>query len=339
MMRVFLSHVAGLSGLLMASLGLSSYALASDKPVLTVYTYDSFASEWGPGPAIEKNFEAVCDCDLHFVGLDSSIGILGRLQLEGRSTEADIALGLDTNLTDVARKTGLFMPHGQTSSADALPVPFEDDVFMPFDWGYFAFVYDTSRMQMPPRSLDELISSDKPVKIDIQDPRTSTPGLGLLLWMKSVYGDEAAAKWAQLQPKILTVTKGWWDAYSLFLEGEADMVLSYTTSPAYHIIAEGKDNYAAAAFDEGHYAQIEVASIVSSTDVPELAKSFMAFIHNDGFQSVIPTTNWMYPVTSSDLPDGFDGLVSPSRTLLFSAEEVAANQKKWIEEWRQASSQ
>ena len=32
-------------------------AFASAKPVLTVYTYDSFASEWGPGPAIEKAFE------------------------------------------------------------------------------------------------------------------------------------------------------------------------------------------------------------------------------------------------------------------------------------------
>lgn len=24
------------------------------KPVLTVYTYDSFAAEWGPGPAVKK---------------------------------------------------------------------------------------------------------------------------------------------------------------------------------------------------------------------------------------------------------------------------------------------
>ena len=28
-------------------------------------------------------------------------------------------------------------------------------------------------------------------KIVIQDPRTSTPGLGLLTWMKVLYGDEA----------------------------------------------------------------------------------------------------------------------------------------------------
>ena len=37
---------------------------AAETPVLTVMTYDSFASEWGPGPAIEQGFEATCACDL-----------------------------------------------------------------------------------------------------------------------------------------------------------------------------------------------------------------------------------------------------------------------------------
>ena len=43
------------------------------------------------------------------------------------------------------------------------------------------------------------------------------------------------------------------------------MVLSYSTSPAYHIIAEGKENYKAAQFEEGHYVQIEVAGLLESS--------------------------------------------------------------------------
>lgn len=316
---------------------LSSAAVLADKPVLTVYTYDSFTSDWGPGPVIEKNFEAVCNCDLQFVSLDSSLGILGRIQLEGSSSKADVALGLDTNVMAVAEKTGLFALHGVQSQADMLPVKVDDKIFMPFDWGYFAFVYDKERMAQAPSSLEALINSKEDIKIAIQDPRTSTPGLGLLLWMKSVYGEDAAAKWKQLQPKILTVTKGWWDAYSLFLEGEADMVLSYTTSPAYHIIAESKNNYAAAAFDEGHYTQIEVAAMLKSAPQPELAKQFLTFMHQDGFQSVIPTTNWMYPVVKSDLPDGFEGLVKPANSFLFTPDEVADNQQAWVDEWVQSS--
>ena len=39
------------------------------KPVLTVYTYDSFAADWGPGPVVKKAFEADCNCELKLVAL------------------------------------------------------------------------------------------------------------------------------------------------------------------------------------------------------------------------------------------------------------------------------
>ena len=260
-MRFLSLPILGLSALV----GFAASALAADKPVLTIYTYDSFASEWGPGPAIEKAFEADCDCDLNFVALDSSIGILGRVQLEGASSKADIVLGLDTNLMTTARDTGLFAPHGAgIKGRTALPVAFDDDVFMPFDWGYFAFIYNSETATSVPASMQALIDAPDDLRIVIQDPRTSTPGLGLLLWVKSVYGDKAPEVWAKLAPKIVTVTKGWWDAYSMFLEGEADMVLSYSTSPAYHIVVDGTDKYKAAAFDEGHYMQVEVAAMLKN---------------------------------------------------------------------------
>lgn len=314
--------------------------LAADKPVLTIYTYESFTSEWGPGPAVEAAFEESCNCDLQFVALDSSIGILGRVQLEGSSSKADIVLGLDTNLMDTARSTGLFAPHGATlAGRTALPVAFADDVFMPFDWGYFAFVYNSEEIANPPASMQALIDAPDDLRIVIQDPRTATPGLGLLLWVKSVYGDKAPQAWEKLVPKIVTVTKGWWDAYSMFLEGEADMVLSYSTSPAYHVIAEGTDKYKAAAFDEGHYMQIEVAAMLKNAPQPERAAQFMEFILDSGFQSVIPNTNWMYPAGKADLPDAFGSLIMPAKSLLFTPEEVAANKSVWVGEWQSALSQ
>jgi thiamine transport system substrate-binding protein len=316
---------------------LSLPLVAHAKPVLTVYTYDSFASEWGPGPAIEAAFEEKCDCDLQFVALDSSIGILGRVQLEGGASKADIVLGLDTNLMATAEQTGLFVPHGaNVSGRTNLPVAFDDEVFMPFDWGYFAFVYDSSKLQDVPASLDALVNAPDDLRIVIQDPRTATPGLGLLLWIKSVYGDEAADAWARLAPKIVTVTKGWWDAYSMFLEGEADMVLSYSTSPAYHMIAEETDKYRAAGFAEGHYMQIEVAAMLKSSSQPVLARQFMDFILTEGFQSVIPTTNWMYPAGKAELPAAFSSLITPKTSLLFTPQDVAANKSAWVEEWQSA---
>ena len=335
-MRFLSLPILGLSALI----GFAASALAADKPVLTIYTYDSFASEWGPGPAIEKAFEADCNCDLNFVALDSSIGILGRVQLEGASSKADIVLGLDTNLMTTARDTGLFAPHGAgIDGRTALPVAFNDDVFMPFDWGYFAFIYNSETATSVPASMQALIDAPDDLRIVIQDPRTSTPGLGLLLWVKSVYGDKAPEVWAKLAPKIVTVTKGWWDAYSMFLEGEADMVLSYSTSPAYHIVVDGTDKYKAAAFDEGHYMQVEVAAMLKNAPQPELAAKFMDFILGDQFQSIIPTTNWMYPASDAALPDAFSGLITPLKSLLFTPDDVAANKSGWVAEWQTALSQ
>lgn len=334
-MTVF--RISKFLGYFVIFLAAASSAHAEAKRTLTIYTYDSFTSEWGPGPQIEKNFEAECNCDLKFVGLDSSIGILGRLQLEGTNSPADLVLGLDTNLTAVAKNTGLFRKHKASTGPNNLPVKFEDDIFMPFDWGYFAFIYDKNKISSPPVSFDDLAARENNLKIVIQDPRTSTPGLGLLLWIKAIYGNDAPEVWTKLKPKILTVTKSWWDAYSIFLEGDADLVLSYTTSPAYHIIAEGKKNYAAAKFAPGHYAQIEVAAILKSSRNPELAEKFINFIQSDKFQKVIPTANWMYPTQKGYTPPEFDKLVNPEKTFLLNSEAILENKSTWVKEWIDAT--
>ena len=319
-----------------AGLALCATGALAETPVLQIMTYDSFTSEWGPGPAIEAAFEAECACDLQFVGAGDGAALLARLQLEGPRTDADIVLGLDTNLTAAARETGLFAPHGVTADLD-LPVAWDDAEFLPFDWGYFAFVGNVGADA--PASLRDLADSD--TQIVIQDPRSSTPGLGLLMWVKAAYGDEAASLWADLADNIVTVTPGWSEAYGMFLEGEADAVLSYTTSPAYHLIAEEDDSKVAWPFDEGHYMQVEVAGKVAATDQPELADQFMTFMVSDAFQSVIPTTNWMYPavIPAAGLPEGFGTLMTPETSLLLSPLEAAAARDAALDEWRTALSQ
>lgn len=305
----------------------------AETPVLDVYTYDSFISEWGPGPAIEQAFEAECGCDLRFTAAGDGAALLARLQLEGVDSPADILLGLDTNLTAAARATGLFAPHGQ-SPALSLPVDFADAEFLPYDWGWFAFVHN--RTLTAPKNFKDLAASD--VKIVIQDPRSSTPGLGLLMWVKAAYGDQASTIWKELADNIVTVTPGWSEAYGMFTEGEADMVLSYTTSPAYHLIAEEDDSKTAALFEEGHYLQVEVMGKLAGSDQSELADKFMAFMLTDAAQTVLPVTNWMYPAhtPASGLPKGFETLIQPEKSLLLGADEALALRNPALEEWRAA---
>jgi thiamine transport system substrate-binding protein len=319
--------------------GLSCLALtaSAETPVLTVYAGDYFTSEWGPGPAIETGFEAICACDLQF-----SVGdLLPRLLLEGTNTQADVVIGLSTDVLARARATGFFAPHGQDLAALTLPVAWPDDTFVPFNYGHTAFVYDTTRMATPPASFDALRSLPDDIKVVIQDPRTSISGLALVLWVKSVYGDQAGAFWADLAPHILTVTKDWSESYGLFTAGEADMVLSYTTSPAYHMFAESDMTKQAALFPEGHYFMAETVGKIASTDQPALADQFLAWVLTPEFQKAIPAANWSLPAALpvADWPEGWAALPLPEKVLFLTETEAEAMRAEAVEEWRAALSQ
>ena len=314
-----------------------SFSIYAEK--LTIYTYDSFVSEWGPGPIIEKIFEEKYNADVDFVAVDSAATLLNKVILEGDTSKADIVLGLDMNLFDLAEQSGLFTSHNikDINNLINLPLKWETNKFVPYNYGYFSFVYNEANLETPPKSMGELINTTN-ARIVIQDPRTSTPGLGLLTWMKALYGDKAGNEWKKLNKKIISVTKGWTDAYyNFFMAGEADMVLSYTTSPAAHIMFEERYDIQATTFEEGNYITIEFAGILNNSQNKDLANKFLNFMLSEEFQSVIPSTNIMYPVTNiNDLPEAFDKLDVPN-FIQIDPKEINKNKEKWIDEWLNAS--
>ena len=314
-----------------------SFSIYAEK--LTIYTYDSFVSEWGPGPIIEKIFEEKHNADIEFVAVDSAATLLNKVILEGDTSKADIVLGLDMNLFDLAEQSELFTTHNinDINNLINLPLKWESNKFVPYNYGYFSFVYNEANLATPPKSMDELINSTN-ARIVIQDPRTSTPGLGLLTWMKALYGDKAEDEWKKLNKKVISVTKGWTDAYyNFFMAGEADMVLSYTTSPAAHIMFEERYDILATTFEEGNYITIEFAGILNNSKNKGLANKFLNFMLSEEFQSVIPSTNIMYPVTNiKDLPEAFDKLDVPN-FIQMDPKEINKNKEKWIDEWLNAS--
>ena len=313
-----------------------SSSLRAEK--LTVYTYDSFVSEWGPGPIVEKIFEDKYEIDLQFIAVDSAATLLNKIILEGENTKADLVLGLDMNLFNAAEKSELFVSHNlkNINNKLALPLNWESDIFVPYNYGYFAFVYNNKTLKNPPLSMEDLINKTD-ARIVIQDPRTSTPGLGLLTWMKALYGDSAQNKWSQLNKKIISVTKGWTDAYyNFFMAGEADIVLSYSTSPAAHIMFEENYDISASTFKEGNYISVEFAGILNSSKNKQMANKFLDFMISDDFQKVIPGTNIMYPVTNVEMPEAFNKLEIP-KLLQLDPKDINDNKDAWINEWLNAS--
>lgn len=321
----------------LCSLFFSATAYAQ-KPTLTVYTYDSFASEWGPGPRIKQSFEAACNCRVNYVATADSLAMLSKVLLEGKSTKADVLVGLDSYNARRARESGLFARHEIAAPEFSAPeILWQNPYFAPFDWGVYGFIYNQETVPNPPKSFADLKNLPKEIKIALQDPRTSPSGYGLLLWLDTVDAKGADDFWKAVRPNVLTFTKSWWDSYSLYLEGQADMVLSYTTSPAYHIINDGTDKHKAAIFAEGHLAHVEMAGVIAHSAELKLARAFVAHLQSKEVQSIIPTTNWMFPIRDDvPLPEAFQNLAASKQLFLSDPDKSNEARKDRIQRWKTA---
>ncbi len=304
---------------------------------LVIYTYDSFTAEWGPGPQIELAFEEETGIDLRFESLGDAGQVLQKAILEKDDPKADILLGIDNNMLARARKEGVLAPY-RPEGADAIPQHLlidEEFLLTPYDYGYFSIIYDSEAIDDPPASLEDLTDKRFRDSLILMDPRTSSPGFGFLLWTIHRYGEMFSEYWKRLEPSILTISEGWDAGYGLFTNGEAPLVLSYTTSPPYHVEYEDSTRYRAAVFEEGHYMQIEGLGIVDGASHREAAERFVDFALSDEFQSVLPLSNWMYPVIPSvPLPDSFEYAPQPPKSLNFSSDVIAENRERWLETWR-----
>jgi thiamine transport system substrate-binding protein len=274
---------------------------------LVIWTYDSFISEWGPGPEIAARFRDATGISLRWVSHGDAGSVLSRLILEGKNAEADIILGLDQNMADRALASGLLESYKPRGAEGIFPELVIDAGYrlIPMDYSYFAIVYDSAAVPNPPKSLEDLTKPEYAGRLVLMDPRTSSPGLGFFAWTREVYGSGWRDYWRRLAPSILTIAEGWDTGYGLFTAGEAPMVLSYTTSPGFHLEYEETERYRAALFGEGHPIQIEAAGLLAAAGHKENAKRFLDFMLSPAFQETIPLGNWMYPVIDIPLPASF----------------------------------
>ena len=276
-------------------------------PELVIWTYDSFSSEWGPGPEAEKQFLEETGITIRWVSHGDAGEVLARLLQEGPAAAADIILGLDQNMAGRALDSALLEAY-KPSWAEKIPRELRIDptlTLIPFDYSYFALCYDSETLPNPPASLEELTESRYAGKLILMDPRTSSPGLGFFAWVREIYGEGWRDYWRRLSPSILTIAGGWSTGYGLFTSGEAPLVLSYTTSPSYHLEYEDTERYKAAIFSQGHPIQVELAGLLRTAKNKENAKIFLDYMLSPGFQTLVPLTNWMYPVIDIPLPASF----------------------------------
>ena len=309
---------------------------AQEKEQLVVYAYDSFIS-WGLAEATMQKFEEANNCKVTLIAVGDAGQVMNRVILEKDNPQADIVVGIDNNYLAKALKHDILEPY-TSKNIELIP----EDLILdptfhltPFEFGFIAFVYDSEAIQEPPTSLKDLTDPKWKEKIILEDPRTSSPGVAFLLWTIAAFGEDNYLEfWEQLKPSILTVTKGWDTAYGMFTSGEAPIVLSYATSPAYHVEVENSTRYLAARMEEGFYRQIEGMGIVKGAKHQELAKKFIDFILTKEFQKEIPLTQWVFPVNPSvKLPKSFDYAAKTDRFLTIAPELIDQHYDSWLKAW------
>lgn len=298
-----------------------------------IYAYDSFSGEWGPGPEIARLFKEKTGMEVIFADCEDGGQVLSKAILEKKEPYADVVIGIDNNLWKQAYDEGIldsFVPSNANEVKAELWAklnPLENIVtdadvksskatLTPFDFSPFAFIFNTKSGIEAPKCLEDLTKDIYAKKIILMDPRTSTPGLGFETWVKTVYGDRADDYMKRLEPSILTMTPGWSAGYGMFTDGEAPLVISYTTSPAYHIEYGEGDQFQALIFDDGHIMQVEGAGIVKGAKNKKGAQAFIEFLISPEAQNVIPLTQWMFPVNSTiALPKSYDYAPVPENIL------------------------
>ena len=301
---------------------------------LVIYTYDAFPD------ALEESIKTAFETEgteIDLIRLEDTGGLMAQVLLEKDKPKADVVIGLDNTYLARAFSEDLFQaykPSGLKLVHEGLIVDPEYRL-IPFDYGSIALNYDSQLLPDPPKNWEELLDPKYKDRIILMNPSTSSPGRNFLLFTIAEFGEDGFLDfWDSLKPNILTVTSGWSEGYGLYTQGEAPIVLSYDTSPAYHLQFEDTDRYKNLIFDGRAYAQVEVAGILKGAAHLTLAKKCMDHLVSREFQDLIPLNQFMYPVhPDAELPESFVRAAGATDLVNMDEKLVAEKLDGWLAAW------
>jgi thiamine transport system substrate-binding protein len=309
---------------------------APSKPTaLTVYTYASFPTSLVK--QIQKDFKTDYQTEVVVKTFGDTGPIFNRLVQEKNQPKADVVIGLDSNYAFRARKAGIFQAYRPKNAAQLRPeIIFDPQFFLtPYDYGTIVFNYDSQHIKRVPSSHRDLLSPIYKDQIVVENPTTSSPGQIFLLTTIALYGERGYLDyWRALKKNGLFVAPGWDEAYGMFTNGERSIVLSYATSPVYHLLYEKTERYKAVVLDGAAYAQIEGVGIVKGTPRLSMARKLVDYMLSKEFQEKLPETQFMYPaLQGAKLPPSFRVAPQAGKLLNLPARRVAENIERWLAEW------
>ncbi len=284
------------SGLLIAYLYRDDSVTAKEGSVLKIYAADSFMAKWGPGPQLKDLFEKQTGQKVTFIEMNDPILTFQKMNFDGASAIGDVVTSLDQfdliRSKDIIKWKKINSKMDQKYSAEIKSV----DNFLPYDWAPIAFV-SRADLKIEIRTLDDLLKPELKNKIALEDPRTSSPGLQFLSWVMQTKPEAEAIQFLKkINLQAHSFSAGWSAAYGLFTKKQTDIVLSYATSPMYHLLEEKDLGFKSIEFTEGHPVQVEFAGVPEACRNCEGAIQFVQFMQTAEAQKIIMSKNYMLPV-------------------------------------------
>ncbi len=308
----------------------------SEDRTVRVYASSSFIAKWGPAGTLKELFEKQNIFKVEFIESPDIAMTLQKINFEGKAATADLVLGLDQ--FDISRSGNKieWLPISQSISAD-----FVSEIertrktltnFVAYDWSPMTFV-GRQDMTTQVNQLDDLLKPEFKGKIALVDPRTSSPGLQLLIWIfESKPTEQAIIYLKALMKQAHSFSSGWSGAYGLFKNKQADLVFSYVTSPVYHVVEEKDSSFVSLEMKEALPVQVEFAGIPANCKNCQGAEQFLRFMLTREAQKVIMAKNYMMPVIERVKDSTEFDAIKVYRTMpvkFYDQERI----EKWINQW------
>lgn len=320
---------------------------AAKPQVLTVMTHDSFSVS----ESVISEFETQNNAKVSFVQSGDAGQLLNRAILSKDAPMADVLYGVDNAFLSRALAEDIFLSY-DSPMLEQIPAEFKLDSrnrALPVDYGDICINYDKAffaeKGLVVPQSLGDLAKPEYAGLLVVENPTTSSPGMGFLLATIAEFGEDGYLEfWADLRANGVVVVNDWETAYYTNFSassgrGSQPMVVSYGSSPPAEVIyaSEPLDDAPTASLTGKNmcYRQVEFAGILQGTQNRALAEKFIDFMLGKSFQEDMPLQMFVYPVNpEAVLPDEFVKYAQqPAEPASLNPDLIAANREKWIQAW------
>lgn len=317
---------------------------ASPSDTLTVATYSSFTGEGTAGNWLKSAFEdEYPETTVEFVTPENGVNQYIQRAKQGAPIDADVYVGLNTSdLVRVSQELDeTLFPTIADSLDRADTVKDElrvdpDGRAIPYDTGYISLVYNEDEVDEP-QTFESLLESRYEGDLIAQNAQQSDPGQAFLLWSIITQGEDGYLDyWEQLLDNGVKVLADWEPAYQAYMDGEAPMVVSYSTDQVfYHGPDVNMAKHQIGFLNDQGYANPETMALFADSENADLGRQFMNFMLTERAQSEIAVKNVQFPAVDGVTPgESFAKYAKePPEPVTFSYDELAGSVGTWVSEW------